>query len=86
MITLKINVNLIDKSRLFKGEKGVYLDLVLIETPEGKYGDFMVKQSQSKEDREAKKETPILGNAKYWNKPKPEAKQEDPFVNDDLPF
>lgn len=65
MITVKVNVSQIDKARLFKGEKGTYLDLILIETPNGQYGDFMVKQQVTKEERDAKLQMPILGNAKY---------------------
>lgn len=64
MITAKINVTLIDKARLFKGEKGTYLDIILIPTPNGEYGDYMIKQSITKEEREAKVQMPILGNAK----------------------
>lgn len=64
MITVKIDVTKIDKARLFKGAKGTYLDLILIETPGGEYGDYMVKQSITKEEREAKLQMPILGNGK----------------------
>ncbi len=64
MITVKIDVTKIDKARLFKGAKGTYLDLILIETPNGEYGDYMVKQSVTKEERLAKLQMPILGNAK----------------------
>lgn len=64
MIAVKIDVTKIDKARLFKGTKGTYLDLILIETPNGEYGDYMVKQSISKEERLANVQMPILGNAK----------------------
>ena len=54
MISLRIDVSKIDKARLFKGEKGTYLDCVLIETPAAKYGkDWMIVESVSKEEREA---------------------------------
>ena len=70
MITAKINVCLIDKNRLFKGKEKdgkvpQYLDLVLIETPNNQYGDFMVCQSVSKEERANGIKGAILGNAKY---------------------
>jgi hypothetical protein len=68
MITLKIDVTLLDKKRFFKGKKGIYADLILIETPNGEYGDYMVKQSISKEERAANVQMPILGNAKNWGK------------------
>ncbi len=63
-ITGKIDVTKITKSRLFKGAKGTYLDIVLIETPNSQYGDYMIVESVTKEEREAGKKGPILGNAK----------------------
>ncbi len=63
MITAKIDVTKIDKARLFKGAKGTYLDIILIETPNGQYGDYMIKQSITKEERAANVQMPILGNA-----------------------
>ena len=76
MITVNIDVTKIDKARLFKGAKGTYLDIVLFENKNGpdQFGnDGIVKQSQSKEDRDAKVETPILGNWKDRSKTKPAA-------------
>lgn len=64
MITAKINVTKIDRAKLFKGEKGTYLDIVLIDTPNGQYGDYMVVQSVTKEEREAGVRGTILGNGK----------------------
>lgn len=66
MITVKIDYDKIDTSRLFKGAKGRYLSLVLIETPGGQYGDYMVKQDTTKEERAAKVSLPILGNGKNF--------------------
>jgi hypothetical protein len=69
MITLSIDVTQLDKTR-FKtitrknGNRAVFCDLILLETPNSDYGDYMVKQSLSKADREAKVELPILGNGK----------------------
>ena len=85
MITGKINVNLISQGKLFQGKKGKYLNIVLIETPASKYGDYMIKQQGEKGE-----EMPILGNAKIFTpKPKEETqnKKEDwkPEI-DDLPF
>lgn len=68
MITGKIDVTKIDKDRLFKGEKGTYLDIVLIETPKSEYGDYMIVQSVTKEEREAGQRGEILGNAKIYQK------------------
>ena len=68
-ISIKIDVNKIDKSRLFKGEKGTYLDLTtFIDTEnEGQYGDHgFISQSVTKEEREQSVQTPILGNVKVF--------------------
>jgi hypothetical protein len=64
MITVRIDVNKIDKSKFFEGAKGKYLNLVLWETPNGKFGDYLVKQELTKEERASGKKLPILGNAK----------------------
>lgn len=69
-VSLKIDVSKIDKSKLFKGQKGTYLDAqVFIDLDEqGQYGDNgMVTQSVSKEDREQGVVGVILGNCKvFW--------------------
>lgn len=65
-ISLKINRDKIDPKRLFKGERGTYLDAVLIPTPNNEHGnDFMIVQGVSKEEREAGVKGPIIGNAKF---------------------
>ena len=64
MIEIKIDVQKINKSRLYKGKQGTYLTAVLIPTPDGKYGDYMVVEEISKEEREAGKKGTILGNGK----------------------
>lgn len=61
----KINVTKINKDKLFKGEKGVYLDCVLIDTPNNEMSDFMIVESLSKEERESGKQGTIIGNGKY---------------------
>mgnify|MGYP003594431818 CR=1 FL=1 len=66
IIRCKIDVTKIDKAALFKGAKGTYLDFALVETPDGKFGDWMITQDVSKEDREAGKKGAILGNGKNW--------------------
>lgn len=69
MITVKIDVTKIDKALLFKGEKGTYLDIVLWETPDDKFGnDYRVTQSVSKEAREKGVKGNILGNGKIRSK------------------
>lgn len=71
ILTVKVDVALIDKARLFTGKVAKdghtpkYLDLVLIPRREvGQWGDtHLVKQSVSKEEREKGVELPIIGNA-----------------------
>jgi len=94
-IAISIDVTLLDKKRFKEmtrknGNRAVFADLVLVETPDGQYGDFMVKQSISKEEREAKVEMPILGNGRYLvskgkpaAKPKPAPHQDE---TDGVPF
>lgn len=63
-ISLSVNVDLVDKSRFYKGKKGRYLDLILFEsegTDAEQYGDYIVKQRGEKGDK-----LPILGNGKYF--------------------
>jgi DNA-binding cell septation regulator SpoVG len=86
-IKLKINVLAIDKLKLFKGEKGIYLDAVMIETPGGQYSDFMIVQDTTAEERTQGVKGAILGNASYM-KPKVEqtAASVAPQAKDDLPF
>ena len=83
MIAAKLNVSKIDKSALFKGEKGVYLDLALFDNKNGQddHGnDGFVVQSLSKERREAGEKGPIIGNWRHVGKAKPATapKAQDP--------
>jgi hypothetical protein len=67
MIAIRVDVDLIDKKRFYKGKKGRYLDLILFESKNNKYGDdYIVKQSMTQEERESgrKPDLPILGNGK----------------------
>lgn len=98
LITLSIDVTLLDKNRLKdftrkNGKKAVFCELVLIPTPNSEFGDYVVKQSVTKEEREAKLEMPILGNGKVFTSkgggrpsggaPRPSTK---PPEDDDVPF
>lgn len=69
-VSLKIDVSKIDKARLFKGEKGTYLDAtVFIDEGEAdQYGNNgMITQDVTKEERASKVPGPILGNCKvFW--------------------
>lgn len=77
MIRVKIDVTKIDKTKLFKGAKGTYLDLTLFETPDSKYGDdYRVVQDLGKDARARGEKGAILGNGKIiggiGSHPKPE--------------
>lgn len=94
LIKLKINVSKILKEHLFRGEKGVYLDAVLIPTPNSQYQDAMVKQDLGKEAREAGEEGPIIGGGKViqrrqGSRPEPDSQarpSNDVPPDDDVPF
>ena len=65
IINGSINVTKIQKERFFKGQKGTYMDITLLPTKEAKFGnEYMIVQSQTKEERLAKKEKIIIGSAK----------------------
>lgn len=100
ILTLKVDVRKLDKARFFEGKedkdghKPLYADLVLIPRREvGAYGDtHLVKQSVSKEEREAKVELPIIGNATERGgaapaaAPKAAAPKPSAFDDSDVPF
>ncbi len=68
-VSLKIDVSKIDKARLFKGQKGTYLDAtVFIDTENvSQYGDNgMIAQSVSSEERQQGVKGSILGNCKVF--------------------
>ena len=68
-LSVRINVEQIDKARLYKGKKGTYLDLTtfvdtMVADQYENHG--FISQSTTKEEREAKVQTPILGNVKVF--------------------
>jgi hypothetical protein len=100
MFTLSIDVLKIDKSLLKEvtkqdGTKAIYLNLICWENENGKDkydNDGTVKQSLSKEQRDAGTKVQILGNYKVkGDAPAPAPKVErivhqDSTENDDIPF
>jgi hypothetical protein len=89
MQSAKIDVTKIDKSLLFKGEKGIYMNVTLIEK-ETDYSDGFIVQDIGKERRQAGEKGPIIGNWKHIKqaqsaKPQPAA-QTQPEDDDDVPF
>ena len=69
LITAKIDVLKITKSKLYKGEKGTYLNVTLVPTPNSQHSDYMIVEETTKEERDAGEKGVILGNAKI-KKPK----------------
>ena len=76
-ISIKLDVMKIDKARLFAGKNGAkYLDLTtFIDTDNpSQYGDHgFISQSVSKEERDNKVQTAILGNTKVFYSDLPQA-------------
>jgi hypothetical protein len=89
-ISLKIDVTKIDKSRLFKGEKGTYLDAILLfDDQEDKYkNNGMIVESVSKEEKDNGVKGNILGNAKVlWSEDvKPPVNDPMDASDSSLPF
>ena len=95
IIRCKIDVTKIDKARLFKGEKGTYLDITLLENKSGvdQYGNNgMIVQDVTKAERESGQKGAILGNFKIVGANPPAAKPaassapKSPIESDDVPF
>lgn len=94
-ISLKIDVTKIDKSRLFSGKKGTYLDAILhFNDQKDQYdNNGMIVEAVSKEERDAGTKGSILGNAKLlWSEDGNSQPKEDKGVqvnfddDPDLPF
>jgi len=90
-LSIKIDVSKIDKSRLYQGAKGTYLDLTTFISDElDQYeNNGFISQSVTAEEREAKTQTPILGNVKIFYTDSAEAAQSAPqaaAIDEDIPF
>ena len=65
-----IDVNKINKEKLFKGEKGTYLNVsIVVNDEEDQYGNIVaITENQTKEEREAGEGKVYLGNGKQvWS-------------------
>jgi hypothetical protein len=95
-LSISIDVTKIDKARLYRGKKGLYLNMTTFfdSKEEDKYGHHgFVSQSVSPEEREQGVEGEILGNVRVIyaaggdNKPvKKENKDDDSFTYEEIPF
>jgi hypothetical protein len=85
LIKGSIDVLKINKDKLYTGKKGKYLNIVLIPTPNSEYGDWMIVEETTEEERKAGEKGTILGNAKVLVK-KDEDKKTEPQEDTGLPF
>jgi hypothetical protein len=76
LINLRLDVTKLQKDRFYKGKKGIYADLVLLEKPSEEYGDdgFIV-EAITKEERDQEIRGNRVGNWSYIKKPAPEPYQ-----------
>jgi len=68
-LSIKLDVTKIDKARLFQGAKGTYLDLTTfidLDQLDQYENNGFISQSVSKEERDNRVQTPILGNVKVF--------------------
>jgi hypothetical protein len=79
-ISIRVDVTKIDKSRLYEGEKGTYLDLttfVDLDKKDQYDNNGFISQSTTKEERQSGLQTPILGNVRVFysgdNSPAPQS-------------
>ena len=89
LISLNIDVTKIDKTRLYKGEKGTYLKLTAKILDEAdQYGrDVQVWEEQTEEERKAKQDRNFLGGGKtVWTSSPQEQPKAEAEIDDDLPF
>ncbi len=90
-LSVRIDVTKIDKERLYKGEKGTYLDLTtFVDTDEqDQYeNNGFISQSVDKEEREKGVQTPILGNVKvfYTDGESAPVQSNSAPITEDIPF
>jgi len=94
LINLNINVENLPKEKFVKGKKGVYYNLTIsVNDDTNQFGqNVSAFDSQTKEEREAKKPKQYIGNGKVvWTdgkstKAQQEAQPQDNDNNVDLPF
>jgi hypothetical protein len=87
VMKLVINLSKVDKQKLFKGQKGIYLNAALIIKDEpDQYGNIaFVVEEISKEQRMAGERGTIIGSGKYIH-PQTLPSEINGNVADDLPF
>ena len=82
-LNISIDVSKIVKERLYKGEKGNYLNLttfVDLDNKDKYENNGFISQSVTKEERSNGIQTPILGNVRVMYK------DSDESIQDEVPF
>ena len=80
-VSVRIDVTKIEKARLYKGEKGTYLDLstfIDLDNVDQYDNNGFISQSVTKEEREQGIQTPILGNCKVFYRENQQGYQQAP--------
>lgn len=90
-LNLSIDVTKIVKDRLYKGEKGTYLNLttfVDLDNKDKYDNNGFISQSVTKEEREGGIQTPILGNVRVMYKDASESHEPASVaeLEEDVPF
>jgi hypothetical protein len=88
-LNISIDVSKIDKSRLYKGEKGNYLNLttfVDIDNKDKYDNNGFISQSVTKEERTNGVQTPILGNVRVMYTDVASDKPNQQELEEDVPF
>ena len=89
ILRLSIDVSKIDKSKLYQGKKGTYLNCAVLLRETDQFGnDGMIVQDVTKEEREKGIKGAILGNGK-WAGQRPTGQQIATDLdddNDEIPF
>jgi len=79
-VRIKLNVSQIDKARLFKGNKGVYLDATVfidVDQKDQYDNNGMITQDITKEEKEQGVQGNILGNVQvFWSDANQQAPQQ----------
>ena len=91
IIKVSLNLSKIDKKRIVVGEKtgNKYIDIILVETRDNKYGQWMVQESVSKDERSKGIKGNVLGNGKNmgneWDNSQSKSSSRN-ISEDDIPY
>ena len=81
-VRIKLDVSKIDKSKLFRGQKGVYLDATVfidVDQKDQYDNNGMITQDVTKEEKAAGQQGPILGNVQvFWSDGQQQMQQQAP--------